>query len=104
MTVLIVQKERLTMPTNTTAFVLGGGGSHGDFEVGALQYFYQWALTPDIICGNSVGSLNGVKLAEGENAPGSGPSGLAGLAAIWNSLQVDSDMWYSQGWQGTDRE
>ena len=77
------------MPTDTTAFALGGGGSHGDFEVGAVRYFYHWRLTPDIICGTSVGALNGIKLAEGEQAPG---SGLAGLTAIWHSLQGDSDM------------
>jgi hypothetical protein len=86
------------MPADTTAFALGGGGAHGDFEVGAVQYFYQWGLRPDIICGTSVGALNGIKLAEGESGPG---SGLAGLTAIWNSLQVNSDMWVPAPWQAT---
>jgi predicted acylesterase/phospholipase RssA len=90
------------LSTDVTAFALGGGGAHGDFELGALQYFYGWGLTPAIICGTSVGSLNGIKLAEGENAPGStasAPSGLAGLTAIWNGLQTNDEMWSPAPWQ-----
>jgi predicted patatin/cPLA2 family phospholipase len=48
-----------------TAIVLSGGGAHGDFEVGALRYLYNRGFYPKIICGSSVGAINGVKLAEG---------------------------------------
>jgi predicted acylesterase/phospholipase RssA len=31
------------------ALVLGGGGSKGDFELGAIEYIYKRELFPDII-------------------------------------------------------
>jgi hypothetical protein len=45
--------------------VLGGGGARGDFEVGALQFLYERAMRPELLCTTSVGSVNGLKLAEG---------------------------------------
>ena len=48
------------------ALALSGGAAHGDFEVGVVQYLYQHGLKPKIICGTSVGAINGLKLAEGE--------------------------------------
>src|SRR2546425_492636 len=47
------------------AIALSGGGARGDFEVGVLRYLYNRGLYPQIICTTSVGSINGVKLAEG---------------------------------------
>jgi predicted acylesterase/phospholipase RssA len=47
-----------------TAIVLSGGGARGDFQVGALLYLYGVGRYPQIICGSSVGAINGVKLAE----------------------------------------
>jgi predicted acylesterase/phospholipase RssA len=77
------------------AFVLSGGGAKGDFEVGAIRYLYEQGIRPDIICGCSVGAINGAKLAEGEGGPN---QGLSGLEAIWLSLSVNSDMYQEEPW------
>ncbi|MGE5662001.1 MAG: patatin-like phospholipase family protein, partial [Ignavibacteriales bacterium] len=73
------------------ALVLGGGGAKGSFELGAIEYIYKRELYPQIICGTSVGSINGAKLAEGE-----GPEelrGLKGLQFIWyNLMNREEDM------------
>ena len=80
------------------AIALSGGAAQGDFEVGAVRYLYDHGIRPKILCGTSVGSINALKLAEGEGdgKPSQVPGhvrGLAGLEAIWHSLQRDSDMW-----------
>ena len=80
----------------TVALVLSGGGARGDFEVGAVQYLYETGMRPEIICTTSVGSINGLKLAEGEVH---GPNrGLRGLVSIWLSLQDDTSMWEEEKW------
>jgi NTE family protein len=84
----------------TTALVLSGGGARGDFEVGALRFLYDQGVRPDIICGTSVGTVNGVKLAEGEN--NADPTqGMTGLEALWLELQVNTDMYLEEPWLGT---
>ena len=70
----------------TTALVLSGGGARGDFEVGAVRYLYDHGVQPQIICGTSVGAINGVKLAEGGN------EALGGLENIWLQLQSVDQM------------
>jgi predicted acylesterase/phospholipase RssA len=91
-------------PANITgqiALVLSGGGAHGDFEIGAVNYLYRVRkITPKIICGTSVGAINALKLAEGEpkdgvakQEPDGHIQGLAGLEEIWKSLQKNGDMW-----------
>lgn len=81
----------------TTAIVLSGGGAKGDFEVGALRYLYNQNIRPDILCATSVGSINAIKLAEGED-PANPQQGLAGLEAIWESLRQNSDMYLEEEW------
>jgi predicted acylesterase/phospholipase RssA len=81
------------------ALALSGGAAHGDFEVGVVRYLYEHGLKPTIICGTSVGSINALKLAEGEPDGPAEPDadlhlpGLAGLIAIWQSLMVNGDMY-----------
>jgi len=81
------------------AIVLSGGGAKGDFEVGAVRCLYNNGIQPKILCGTSVGSVNALKLAEGETSPAPTPTpaghvrGLAGLEKIWLGLNVDQDMW-----------
>jgi NTE family protein len=80
----------------TIALVLSGGGSKGDFELGAIRYLYEVKkIQPTLISGTSVGSLNGAKLAEGES---SAESGLRGLLTIWLSLDRKEDMWMFEPW------
>jgi len=72
-----------------TAVCLSGGGSKGNFEVGALRFLYDMGVRPDLISSTSVGSVNGLKLTEGE---GSATQGLNGLETIWLDLQRSTDM------------
>src|ERR1700682_2836325 len=44
-------------------FVLGGGGSLGAVQVGMLQALMEQRVTPDLVIGTSVGSLNGAVIA-----------------------------------------
>ncbi len=46
-------------------FVLGGGGSLGAMQVGMLQALAEAEVTPDLVVGTSVGSLNATVLALG---------------------------------------
>lgn len=49
--------------TNTTAFVLGGGGDLGAHEVGMLSALIDAGITPDLIVGTSIGAINGAMIA-----------------------------------------
>jgi predicted acylesterase/phospholipase RssA len=75
------------------ALALGGGGSKGDFQVGAAKYIYQeLGVRPNLIIGCSAGSLNGAKLAEGgDDAP-------ARLEAIWRNFDTNADMYQGEQW------
>jgi NTE family protein len=44
-------------------FVLGGGGSLGAVQVGMLEALAEREVTPDLVIGTSVGSLNGAVVA-----------------------------------------
>jgi NTE family protein len=45
-------------------YVLGGGGSLGAVQVGMLQALAEHDITPDLVAGTSVGSLNGAVVAQ----------------------------------------
>lgn len=45
------------------AFVLGGGGNLGSYEVGMLHALLERDIVPDIVVGTSVGALNGAAIA-----------------------------------------
>ena len=77
------------------AITLSGGGARGDFEVGAVRCLYDRGIRPGIICGCSVGAINGAKLAEGE---GNLDQGLQGLESLWLGLQTNTDMWLEEDW------
>jgi NTE family protein len=47
----------------TTAFVLGGGGILGAYEVGMLLALAEADIRPDLVVGTSIGALNGVFVA-----------------------------------------
>ena len=46
-----------------TAFVLGGGGAWGAYEVGMLRALLEAGIEPDIVLGTSVGAINGSAFA-----------------------------------------
>lgn len=45
------------------AYVLGGGGHMGAYEVGMLKALLERGIQPDLIVGTSVGALNGAAIA-----------------------------------------
>lgn len=45
------------------AFVLGGGGHMGAYEVGMLRALLEAGIKPDLVVGTSVGALNGAAIA-----------------------------------------
>lgn len=47
----------------TVAFVLGGGGHMGAYEVGMLRALLEEGVRPDLVVGTSVGALNGAGIA-----------------------------------------
>ncbi len=71
------------------AFVLGAGGTRGDFQVGALQFLYSRRIRPDIICGTSAGAVNGLVLAEG---------GIKKLVTLWKNFRSKDDAYTEETW------
>ncbi|MCA1726574.1 MAG: patatin-like phospholipase family protein [Actinobacteria bacterium] len=66
------------------AYVLGGGGHWGAYEVGMLRALLERDLIPDVIVGTSVGALNGAAIAA---APM--PETVELLRSIWLGLDED---------------
>ena len=54
--------SELNLP-RPVGFVLGGGGSLGAVQVGMLEALTDRQITPDLVTGTSVGSLNGAVIA-----------------------------------------
>lgn len=85
---VVAQVTRPVRPTSprrepVRALVLAGGGAKGAFEVGAARRLWETVYAdrpPDIICGVSVGSVNGAKLAEGL------PTSAEQLEVLWRSF------------------
>jgi predicted acylesterase/phospholipase RssA len=75
---------------------LGGGGSRGDFQAGALNYLYNVkGYRPDAIAGTSVGAINAVELAMGDDAAG---NAVNRLLAWWSGLADETSMWAEEPW------
>jgi predicted acylesterase/phospholipase RssA len=81
----------------TTAIVLGGAGSRGDFQVGAVRFLSDRGVKPDILCGASGGAVMAAKLAEG-------PAALEALEGIWRGLTDNQDMYVPEPWLDTLRQ
>ena len=45
------------------AFVLGGGGHNGAYEVGMLRALFEHGIKPNVVVGTSVGAMNGAAVA-----------------------------------------
>ncbi|MEC7518545.1 MAG: patatin-like phospholipase family protein [Myxococcota bacterium] len=73
------------------ALVMSGGGARGAYEVGVLSYLYgqlAQSLGPprfDIVCGTSVGAINGAFMASVAHDPG---PGTRRLEALWRDLEM----------------
>src|ERR1700682_2998105 len=66
------------------AFVLGGGGVLGAAEVGMARALLEAGVRPDLVCGTSVGAINGAAIAADPT-----PEGVTRLLAIWAALADD---------------
>ncbi|HEX5401467.1 MAG TPA: patatin-like phospholipase family protein [Pseudonocardiaceae bacterium] len=66
------------------AFVLGGGGVLGAAEAGMAQALAEAGIVPDLICGTSIGAINGAAIAADPT-----PHGARELLATWEELAAD---------------
>jgi NTE family protein len=65
----------------SVAFVLGGGGHLGAYEVGMLRALLERDIVPELVVGTSVGALNGAAIAARPEL-----STVAGLETTWKRL------------------
>jgi NTE family protein len=63
------------------AFVLGGGGLLGAAEAGMARALLEAGVQPDLVCGTSVGAINGAALAADPT-----PEGARRLLGLWDVL------------------
>lgn len=63
------------------AFVLGGGGVLGAAEAGMALALLERGIRPDLVCGTSVGAINGAALAADPT-----PDGARALVKFWDAL------------------
>jgi NTE family protein len=66
---------------NRTAFVLGGGGPLGAYEVGMLQALIERGIVADLVVGTSIGAINGAGIAADPTL-----EGVSKLRSVWLSL------------------
>jgi NTE family protein len=57
------EKQQQRSAPVETAFVLGGGGAWGAYEVGMLRALLEAGIEPDLVLGTSVGAINGAAFA-----------------------------------------
>jgi len=72
-------------PAPRTAFVLGGGGLLGAYEVGMLQALVEAGVRPDLVVGSSVGAINGAVIASDPTA-----ATVTRLREMWSALGTDA--------------
>jgi NTE family protein len=75
------------------AFVLGGGGNLGAYEVGMLRALLERGIRPDVVLGTSVGALNGAAVAAKPDL-----EMIDRLGTLWRSLADDpvyGGSWFS---------
>ncbi|KRE38993.1 patatin [Janibacter sp. Soil728] len=70
-----------------TAFVLGGGGVLGATQVGMLQALLAQGITPDLVVGTSIGSVNGAFVAADPSV-----DGVARLEELWRDVVRSGEM------------
>ena len=74
------------------AFVLGGGGSRGALQVGALFALLERGLQPDLLVGTSIGAVNAAFLA----LNGFSKESLELLCGTWHkaaALDYSREIW-----------
>jgi predicted acylesterase/phospholipase RssA len=82
----------------TKGLALSGGGARGSFQMGALDCLYTvFGYRPDVIAGTSVGSINGLVLAQAKTDADKLAQMLK-LRSIWRSLNGCGDFYQVQQW------
>lgn len=66
------------------ALVLSGGGNYGAMQAGALEVLLERGYRPEMLVGNSAGSLNSLRLAADPS-----PEGVAELQDSWRQVTKD---------------
>jgi NTE family protein len=66
------------------AFVLGGGGHNGAYEVGMLRALFEHEIRPDVVVGTSVGAMNGAAVAASPTL-----ETVQRLREVWLTLNED---------------
>src|SRR5438552_9429523 len=66
------------------AFVLGGGGHNGAYEVGMWRALFEHAIRPNVVVGTSVGAMNGAAIAASPTL-----ETVQRLREIWLTLNED---------------
>ena len=61
------------------ALILSGGGARGAYEIGVWRYLCEMKWRPDLVCGTSVGSINGAAITAGLS--------LEDLIGLWMSIE-----------------
>jgi NTE family protein len=61
------------------ALILSGGGARGAYEIGVWKYLCEMNWRPDLICGTSVGAINGAAITAGLS--------LDDLLMLWKSIE-----------------
>ncbi|MFV0381181.1 MAG: patatin-like phospholipase family protein [Breznakia sp.] len=59
--------------------VLGGGGSRGAYQVGVWKALNELQITFDVVCGSSIGALNGVLVVQND---------YEACLQLWESLRI----------------
>jgi NTE family protein len=66
-------------PPVERALILSGGGARGAYQVGVWRRLQEMGWQPDLVCGTSIGALNGTLIGMGWDA--------GRLETFWESLQ-----------------
>lgn len=66
------------------AFVLGGGGLLGVAEAGMLRALLEAGVVPDLVCGTSIGAINGAAIAADPTV-----SGAQTLLDLWDGMAAE---------------
>src|ERR1700753_3371914 len=69
----------------TNAFVRGGAGLLGAAKAGMARALLEAGIAPDLICGTSIGAINGAAIAADPTA-----AGAENLLGLWNALADSS--------------
>ncbi len=85
-------------PKKVLAIVLGGGGSRGAMQAGALRALLEAGYQPDLVTGTSIGAANGAFLA----VHGYNMQGIHRLEEVWRST-VDQNLLPTHLWWNTMR-